>query len=176
MNDNPVPLLLSDRSYKGTFDLCIEALSDSSAKENKSDTVNKKAEYAAAGVKEYYILYNNTDLMEFYRLNDNGVYIPIERIDNDIIQSTVLPGFQFKISDLYNTPSIDEMINDPIYQAFILPTYQQEKIIRIKAQQLAQTEAQRAKAEAKRTQETENLLQQAQAEIANLKELLANKD
>ena len=166
MNDNPIPLLLSDRSYKGTFDLCIEALSDSSPKEITRDTVNKKAEYAAAGVKEYYILYNNTDLMEFYRLNDHGVYIPIERIDNDIIQSTVLPGFQFKISDLYNTPSIDEMINDPIYQAFILPAYQQEKIIRIKAQQLA-------KAEAKKIQDTENLLQQAQAEIASLKELLA---
>lgn len=183
LNDNPVPLLLSDRSYKGIFDLCIEALSDSSPKEIERDTVNKKAEYAAAGVKEYYILYNDTDLMEFYRLNDNGVYIPIERVDNDIIQSTVLPGFQFRISDLYNTPSIDEMINDPVYQGFILPSYQQEKIIRIKAEQLAKKaeqlakiEAQRAQQEAKRTQDTEKLLQQAQAEIVSLKELLASKE
>jgi Uma2 family endonuclease len=176
LNDNPVPLLLSDRSYKGIFDLCIEALSDSSPKEIERDTVNKKAEYAAAGVKEYYILYNDTDLMEFYRLNDNGVYIPIERVDNDIIQSTVLPGFQFRISDLYNTPSIDEMINDPVYQGFILPSYQQEKIIRIKAEQLAKKAEQLAKTEAKRTQDTEKLLQQAQAEIVSLKQLLASKE
>jgi hypothetical protein len=61
------------------------------------------------------------------------------------------------------------MINDPVYQGFILPSYQQEKIIRIKAEQLA-------KAEAKITQDTEKLLQQAQAEIVSLKELLASKD
>jgi hypothetical protein len=30
LNLNPVPLLPDDRSYKGTFDLCVEAISDSS--------------------------------------------------------------------------------------------------------------------------------------------------
>lgn len=61
------------------------------------------------------------------------------------------------------------MMDDPVYQAFILPDYRQEKIARKyaeqraqqveKAEQLAKTEAQR--------------VEQVEAEIARLKALLA---
>jgi len=83
--------------------------------------------------------------MEFYRLH-NGFYIPIEHIDGNIIQSNVLPGFQFIISDLHRRPSFETMVDDPVYQGFILPNYhyQQEKIARQQAQQLSKAEAKRA--------------------------------
>jgi len=155
LNDNPVPLEIHDNSYQGTFDLCIEALSDSSAKEIKRDTVKKKGEYAAAGIKEYYILYGQGEPMEFYRLGAKGVYVPIKRVDKDLIQSSVLPGFQFRISDLFNKPSPEEMIDDPVYQGFVLPGYSEAK---------------------KRVQRAQRRAEAAEAEIARLKALLAAKN
>ncbi len=161
LNDNPVPLLPEDNSYKGTFDLCVEALSDSSIKEIQRDTIKKKGEYAAAGVKEYYILYGHGEPMAFYRLNAAGVYEPIPRPEDDLIQSQVLPGFQFRLADLFTQPTPKEMIADPIYQNFVLPDYRQEQLARQQAEQRAQQAEQR-------TKETE-------VKIAYLKSLLANK-
>ncbi|MDM8560902.1 Uma2 family endonuclease [Candidatus Parabeggiatoa sp. HSG14] len=103
--------------------MCIEAISESSAKEVIRDTVIKKAEYAQAGVKEYIILDDNDNHTAFYRLNASGVYVPIKPVNENIIQSTVLPGFQFRINDLYNRPLPKAMIDDPIYQGFVLPSY-----------------------------------------------------
>jgi hypothetical protein len=89
--------------------------------------------------------------MEFYRLH-NGFYILIELIDGDIIQSNVLPGFQFRISDLHRRPSFETMVDDPVYQGFILPNYQQKKIARQQAEQQAQEAQQLSKVEAKRAE------------------------
>lgn len=50
---------LRDASYRGIYDLCIEALSDLDPADIRGDTVTKKAAYAAAGVPEYYILHHN---------------------------------------------------------------------------------------------------------------------
>jgi hypothetical protein len=38
-----------------------------------------------------------------------------------------LPGFQFRIADLYRQPSLIEMAEDPLYSDFILPEYLAEK-------------------------------------------------
>ena len=65
-NDNPIPLREIDRSYRGTSDLCVESLSDSTKKEMERDTIVKKGEYALVGVKEYYILDTGNE-MAFYR-------------------------------------------------------------------------------------------------------------
>jgi Uma2 family endonuclease len=138
LNSNPVPLKPEDRSYKGTFDLCIEAISDSSTKDIKRDTEEKKANYAQAGVKEYYILDGHDRYLEFYRLSASGVYVPIKPGRGKVIQSTVLPGFQFRVEDLFNKPSPDEMIENLVYQGFVLPGYREEKLARLKAEMQAQ--------------------------------------
>jgi hypothetical protein len=202
LNNNPVELLPTDRTYNGIFDMCIEALSDSSDAEIRRDTIVKKAEYANVGIQEYYILYGLNYQMEFYRLH-HGLYVPIERIDSDIIQSSVLPGFQFRVSDLHNRPSFETMMDDPVYQDFILPDYRQEKIARRQAEQKVVIEAKRAqqaqqaeqkalqkaqqaeqkllkaeqvaKVEAQRAKKAEQRLQQTEAELARLKALLAEK-
>jgi hypothetical protein len=129
LNDNPVPLLPHHCAYFGIFDICVEAVSDSSAKVRNNDMVIKKAEYAASGVKEYYLLEGKGNPLEFFQINQQGIYVPIERIDGDIIQSSVLIGFQFRISDLDYRPSVEEMINDPVYQGFVLPGYSDAKKI-----------------------------------------------
>ncbi len=177
-HDNPIPLRLNDRSYQGIFDLCIEALSDSTVSERKRDTIIKKGEYATAGVREYYILYGHEGYTEFYRLNPSGIYVPIPRINGEVIQSTVLPGFQFRISDLHQRPSPDDMINDPIYQAFVLPGYRKAKNLILemeKAEQQVKQAQQTANIEKIARQKAEQRTQQAEAEIARLKTLLASK-
>jgi len=61
---------------------------------------------------------------QFFRLNKaRGVYTPIKPLKGGIIKSKVLPGFQFRFEDLFSKPSPDEMINDKVYQDFVLPAY-----------------------------------------------------
>ena len=168
LNSNPVPLLPEDRSYKGTFDLCIEAISDSSKPDIERDTKDKKVGYAGAGVKEYYILDGHDRYMEFYRLNSRGFYIPIKPVKG-IIKSKELPGFQFRASDLLTKPSPDDMITDPVYKGFVLPGYSKaiEQVFEATRQAF---EAKLAK------QKAEQRALKAEAEVVRLMALLANKD
>lgn len=126
-NDNPIPIADLDRNYRGIVDLAIESLSDSTRQEVERDTVQKKGEYEGIGVKEYYILDAADRHMAFYCLADDGRYVPITPIDDDVIRSTVLPGFQFRISDLNRQPTLITLAEDPVYQAFVLPEYQIQK-------------------------------------------------
>ncbi|MCP4700652.1 MAG: Uma2 family endonuclease, partial [Gammaproteobacteria bacterium] len=127
LNDNPVPLLLDDSSYNGTFNVCVEAVSVSAKEMIERDTVTKKGEYAKGGVQEYYILDGHKNHTKFYRLGAHGRYVSIKPLKGGIIRSEVLPGFQFRISDLYKRPSPDEMISDDVYKGFVFPGYSEAK-------------------------------------------------
>ncbi len=127
LNSNRVPLAEHDRSYHGVFDLCIESLSDSNQTEIDRDTITKLAEYAAAGVQEYYILDERGIETQFYRLTRRGRYEPLPRVDG-MVRSLVLPGFQFRVSDLYDQPTAPQMVQDPVYSAFISPLYRAERL------------------------------------------------
>ncbi|MCP4696001.1 MAG: Uma2 family endonuclease, partial [Gammaproteobacteria bacterium] len=137
LNSNPVPLLPTDKSYNGTYDLCIEAVSDSKKTDITRDTEVKNKEYAKTGVREYYILDGHDRYSGFYRLGAGGVYVPLPA-KNGIVKSTVLPGFQFRTEDLYRCPPPVEMARDSVYQNFVLPGY-------ITALQKADEAEQRAK-------------------------------
>jgi Uma2 family endonuclease len=138
LNNNPIPILPLDKSYHGTFDLCVEALSDSTVDIKNRDIVTKKNEYAQGGVKEYYLLDGHREQTQFYRLNARGVYMPIKPAKGGIIKSKVLPGFQFRIEDLYQQLSAEELIEDSVYKDFVLPGYRLEKLARQKAEQRAE--------------------------------------
>jgi len=127
LDNNPLVLGDRDRSYKGIFDLCIESISDSNEKEMTRDTVTKKNEYAAAGVKEYYILDEQGRETSFYRLGASGIYEPIPP-QAGIIRSGVLPGFQWRVSDLYRRPEPPQMIADSVYSAFASPYFRAERL------------------------------------------------
>jgi len=133
--DNPLPLKDDDISYSGLFDICIEAVSDSNRAQLERDIIVKKQEYAQAGVQEYFILYEDINQVEFYQLKGN-TYNPITKTDG-IIQSNVLPGFQFRFDDLFKQPTVEEMINDPVYKDFVGLSLQ-------KANKIATQEKQRA--------------------------------
>lgn len=162
LQTNPIPLKLKDRSYHGIFDLCVEALSDSDKQEIERDTVVKKAEYAAIGVQEYFILHEGEE-RAFYRLNARGVYVPILP-QGGIIHSEVLPGFRFRIADLSVRPDEEAMLNDPVYQDFVFPAWQRDKALRREAEQ-------RAEAEAVQRREAEQRALEAEAELVRLRAL-----
>lgn len=127
LNSNPIPLKDKDRSYKGIFDLCIESISDSTQDEVERDTVVKWQEYATAGVKEYYILDERGIETEFYRLNTHGVYVPIQPMKG-VIHSQIMPGFQFRLADLYRLPEPPQLIVDPVYQGYVSPFLRAERL------------------------------------------------
>ncbi|KPA10297.1 protein containing DUF820 [Candidatus Magnetomorum sp. HK-1] len=125
LNSNPVQPDIWDRSYKGTYDLCIEFLSDSQKKYVQRDTVEKKREYKGAKVKEYYIIDADKKHTAFYRLNQKGNYVKIKP-EKGVIRSAILPGFQFRIDDIYLLPDLDELINDEVYKSYILVDFQNQ--------------------------------------------------
>jgi hypothetical protein len=145
LNTNPVPLRDKDRSYRGIFDLCIESLSDSNKTEVERDTVTKHLEYAAAGVREYFILDERRKETAFYQLTPSGVYVPIRAVGG-IIHSQVLPGFQFRLADLYNLPEPPALVADPVYHDFVSPFLRAERERAEQALALAEQEHARAEA------------------------------
>ena len=149
LNSNAIALLDKDRSYKGIFDICIESISDSTKGEVERDTITKLQEYAAAGVKEYYILDEREIETEFYRLNSRGIYVPLMPKDG-IIRSQVMPGFQFRLADLYRLPEPPAMIDDPVYQGFVSPFLRAERLLAEEERQRAEVERQRAEVERQR--------------------------
>ncbi len=152
LNSNPVPLGDHDRSYRGIFDLCVESLSDSSQTEIDRDTIIKREEYAAGGVQEYYLLGERGIETQFYRLNRRGVYEPLPQTKG-IVRSLVLPGFQFRVQDLYDKPLASQMVLDPVYSTFISPLYRVERQRAEQAELLAAQERERAEQERERAEQ-----------------------
>ncbi len=172
LNDNPVMLHPDDQSYKGTFDICIESLSYSKPKEIRRDTVEKKKEYESVSVREYYILDARMKKTAFYRLDEKGKYREICLTDGDVICSEVLPGFRFRISDLYRQPSLEEMTDDDLYNSFILPFHQKVKQKAELAEQLAASEWQRAEAAEQLAASERQRAEQAEMKAARLEQKL----
>ncbi|GAK60221.1 hypothetical protein U27_00112 [Candidatus Vecturithrix granuli] len=147
LHANPVDIEDEECTYRGIFDLCIEFLSDSKPQDVTRDTVVKKLEYCQAGVREYFILDRKGRETAFYRLDRHGKYVPLPQLPNGIIRSDVLTGFQFRVADLYNTPELLELVNDPIYRSYILREYQAERQHADAERQRADAARQRAEAE-----------------------------
>ena len=151
-NDNPIPLHDDDASYGGVCDLCVELLSTSNQANIDRDIKEKKAEYAAAGVHEYLILDREGDHMEFYRLSANGEYAVVKPDAAGVVAFESLPGFQFRWADLLLRPALRTLVEDPVYNHYILPEYEVLKRRVEQAEQRAEQEAQRAEQETQRAE------------------------
>lgn len=140
-----------DHSYKGICDLCVESLSDSRPSEILRDTNIKKSEYAFAGVQEYYILDPENQYMVFYERTGNGIYVELQADADGVLRSKVLPGFQFRLSDLQRLPSFEALLTDDIYY-YVLPGYRAALQRVVDEQQQAEQERQRAEQEQQRAE------------------------
>jgi len=164
--DNPMPLAPHERSYRGVCDMCVEAVSDSTPAEVRRDTVEKMRDYALAGVQEYFILDPDDRFMHFYRLTADGYYEEIQPDAQGVIRSQVLPGFQFRRSDLKRQRAMEVLALDEVYAGYVLLEYQAEVAARRKAED-------QAAAEAQARQDAEEQMQALQAEVARLRKLLS---
>ena len=184
LDSNPVKIDEDDCRYPGTFDLCIESLSHSNLRHVKRDTVDKKNEYEGVGVREYYILDAQKIETAFYTLNKFGKYYKIKPVEGNIIKSSILPGFQFRISDLYRQPLLDGLVEDEIYNKYVFPSHKQ-KIDRVenllilekkradKEKQRAEQEKQQTKQEKQRADKAEQRIDKAEQRIDKVENLLS---
>ena len=144
-HDNPVTPRPLDASYRGVFDLCVEALSDKERRGIERDTIVKKAEYATGGVPEYYILHREPERLAFFYRTPGGLYVPLEPEDG-MIHSRVLPGLRFRVDDLIRRPEHDTLRHDPIYADYVLPGWRASEERAAAETQRADTEAQARRA------------------------------
>ncbi len=174
LNDNPCDISGAEATYQGIFDLCVESLSDSTQSEIERDTILKKEEYQNAGVREYYILDDRKRYTIFYYRNSSGQYEPLKPV-NGVIRSRVLPGFQFRIADLYRQPSLLELAEDEVYQGFVMQEYQAKKKQaehERQAKEQAQLQAEQAQLQAEQERREKELAQQRLEQLAvKLREL-----
>lgn len=167
-NDNPVVFHPNDRKYKGICDICVESISTSARSEIERDITDKKSEYAFVGVKEYYILDPEGKHMFFYELTTPGTYTEMQPDSNGVISSTVLPGFQFRVEDLYSRPDYKDIALEPPYRGYLMLDYQRA-ILRVEEVE-AQLESTTTQLESTTTQ-LESAEAQLQSEIAARKAL-----
>ena len=138
-NDNPVRLSDLDRSYRGIFDLCIEALADSTRAARERDEVEKRRDYADAGVRESYLVHHGPERLTFLSRDRRESFESI--LDKEgIVRSRTLPGFQFRTSDLIARTSIDDLRHDLVYRDFVHPEWQQEEQALAQAEQAQRME------------------------------------
>ncbi len=159
LNNNPMLLQNMNRSYNGIFDICIESISASNKKSIQRDTVIKRSEYEAIGVKEYYILDERGKETAFLS-NVGGIFVPLPEV-NGVISSNVLPGFQFRVADLYRQPLLIELAKDKVYQGFIMTEYQQERQRAEQERQHAEQERQHAEQERQHAEQERQRAEQA---------------
>ena len=170
LHSNPVEAKPLDRSFQGVCDLCIEFLSDSTPAEVERDTVHKKEEYAKAGVAEYYILDRLHNHTAFYFLNQQGVYETMKYKEPGVIHSRVLDRFAFRLKDLEKQVAFERLIEDPLYQPFLLKSFQKERQLKEKERQLKEKERQQKE---KERQLKENALAREKIALAREEKALA---
>jgi Uma2 family endonuclease len=109
---------------EGPADLVIEIVSDDSV---TRDRVEKLAEYAAAGIPEYWLFDPRPGHRDaaFHRLTDQGRYEPIPPDAAGRLRSTVVPGFWLDPAWLWQDPLPDPLtllmrITPDALRAFVL--------------------------------------------------------
>jgi Uma2 family endonuclease len=89
-----------DGKFYGAPDIAIEILSP--GKENaRRDRVLKLNAYSKFGVKEYWIVDMTMLIVEIYRSSDNALQLAERLRLEDTITSSLLPGFELKVSEIF---------------------------------------------------------------------------
>jgi Uma2 family endonuclease len=87
-----------EKGCNGVPELVIEILSPSTA---RKDILKKYQIYLKAGVLEYWIVDPETNEIDIFSLSENK-YNRREYNVNDVIASTILKGFELKLSEIFD--------------------------------------------------------------------------
>jgi Uma2 family endonuclease len=94
---NANPHELTDTAMNGPADICIEIVSPESVERDRGE---KFSDYERGGVREYWIIDPLRNEPLFYRLNDDGVYIP-QKIEEGQYRTPLLPQFVLNVATLW---------------------------------------------------------------------------
>lgn len=88
------------KKYWGIPDLAVEVVSPD---DPDRDRAIKHAEYAQAGIPEYWIVDPEAKTVEVYRLPDDGDEYRLEQSlgESDTLTSTQLPGLELRLAELF---------------------------------------------------------------------------
>jgi Uma2 family endonuclease len=102
--------LLTEKLCDGAPDLIVEVVSPDSIDRDWHD---KFAEYAAAGVAEYWIVDPLQDCLAAFTLADGGRYVAITENEGKIA-SVVVPGFYLRTTWLFGDelPDVDDVLRE----------------------------------------------------------------
>lgn len=92
--------IITESCIKGAPDLIAEILSE---KTRRADEVIKRKLYERYGVKEYWIVDPELEMMKVYRLTAQG-YVRAHELtleDGDTLTTPLLPGLQIPLSDIF---------------------------------------------------------------------------
>jgi Uma2 family endonuclease len=89
---------------EGPADLVIEIVSPES---EERDWQTKRAEYAAAGIPEYWVLDRDKQDAAFFLLGSDGQYHRTPLDEAGVFRSQVLPGFWLRVEWLWQSPTPD---------------------------------------------------------------------
>ena len=95
LNTNPHEL--SEIAMNGPADICIEIVSPESVERDRGE---KFSDYERGGVREYWIIDPMRNEALFYRLNDEGVYIP-QKPEEGLYCTPLLPQFKLHVATLW---------------------------------------------------------------------------
>lgn len=95
---------LDERGCKGTPDMIIEIISPSTAKKDRFIKFNK---YEKSGVKIYWIVEPDTNLVNVFTLQDNDRYgRPDIYEDTDKIKVSIFPNLEIDLKPVFNKKEI----------------------------------------------------------------------
>ncbi|MDB5387931.1 MAG: hypothetical protein JWM11_3577 [Planctomycetaceae bacterium] len=90
--------LIQENYLAGPPDLAVEIVSPDS---EKRDWVEKPGEYAAAGIREYWIIDPKAERFEAFRLDSTGAFVSFYNQSAGQFTSLVVSGFKFRIEWLW---------------------------------------------------------------------------
>lgn len=92
---NEIKDRLTKQHLDGAPTLAVELISPESRTRDRRD---KFREYADAGVSEYWLIDAEREKAEFYRLDEDGVFVIIPLVEETRFESVVLVGFWLEVA------------------------------------------------------------------------------
>ncbi|MBI5554425.1 MAG: Uma2 family endonuclease, partial [Elusimicrobia bacterium] len=90
--------IIGEKNIQGAPDLVVEIVSEGNA---YRDTIQKKRLYARFGVREYWIVAPGEEMIEVYRLDNQGHQLSRTYFHDDTPESQILKDFKVELKEIF---------------------------------------------------------------------------
>ncbi|MFQ5769732.1 MAG: Uma2 family endonuclease [bacterium] len=91
-------VMIKEKNIQGAPDLLIEITSPNT---KERDLVLKKKLYAKFGVKEYWIVFMQEEMVKIWKLEDDAIILDGVFEKQDILKSSLVKGLEIKLSEVF---------------------------------------------------------------------------